>query len=216
MKFRYPDDPVYVSPHVLFELEQKEPGRYICQPKYDGWRKPMYKIDGAWQFRSKYDKGAQAAAIPPADLVMELNKLNLPDGTAFDAEWMGTHRQIPAKALNAMVARGEMVSPHFLSLYDLLYFNGQWQGDIPYEQRYANLKTLIALHKQKAGVGPHIRDSRIEVCPIVEVNWLNYFESQKVNPLTEGIVAKARDSKLKGGFDKPTDNPKWLKVKYRA
>ena len=199
MRFRFPDDPIRVPPHVILSMEQSEPGRHVAQPKYDGWRRPMYLENGVWKFFSKYLTGQQAKETPPADLVAELESLGFPDGTAFDAEWMGRRC--------TSVLRGK----HYFVLFDLLYLGGQWQGDVPMIQRYGNLKTLLALHKAKAKTD----SSRIELVPMVDSGLVKFYEQQRFNPLTEGIVVKAVDSGLKGGLSRATDNPKWLKVKYR-
>jgi ATP-dependent DNA ligase len=100
---------------------------------------------------------------------------------------------------------------HYIILFDMVYYNGQWQGDVPYEQRYANLKTMFNLHKAKAKV----ETPNIILEPIVEMGFVNMFNQSKSMPLTEGVVLKRKDSKLKGGLNKAVDNPLWLKCKWR-
>jgi ATP-dependent DNA ligase len=196
--FRYPDSPILTGPAELLLIEKEEPGRHVAQFKWDGWRRPIYIDNGKINLFSKHD--FQAKKQPPASLIEEIRALGFPDGTAFDAEWMGL------RATSLLNGR------HYLVIFDLLYFNGQWQGDIPYEQRYANLKTLFELHKAKAKV----QTPNIELEPICELGFLEMFERSKTMPLTEGIVLKRRSSKLKGKFTDSADNGGWLKCKWRA
>lgn len=195
--FRYPDNPVEVGPAELYRIERDEPGRHLAQFKWDGWRRPIYIEDDGIKLFSKHD--FQAKKSPPQALMDELKSLSFPVGTAFDAEWMG---QRCTSLLNGR---------HYFVLFDLPYYNGQWQGDVPYEQRYANLKTLFALHKARAGV----ETPNIVLEPTVELGFLEMFERSKQMPLTEGIVLKARTSKLKGKFVGAADNGLWIKCKWR-
>ena len=193
MIFRYPDDPIRVPFSELTYYESQ--GGWMCQPKWDGWRRPLYLEDGVWQFRSKYDKGPQAATRPPAHLIAELESLKFPDGTAFDAEWMGPRQE-----------KGR----HFFVLLDLLYYGGEWQGEIPCRKRYGNLATLVGVHKVQAPASPNVL-----VVDSVDSGFMELFEKQKKNPLTEGVVLKHGDSKLIGNMGRPQDNKLWKKVKYR-
>jgi len=199
LKFRYPDSPILTGPAELMRIEREEPGKHVAQFKWDGWRRPIYIDDGGGKINlySKHD--FHAKIVPPIHLTQELKTLGFPDGTAFDAEWMG---QRATRLLNGR---------HYFILFDLLYYNGQWQGEIPYEQRYANLKTIFELHKAKAKV----ETPNIELEPICEIGFLEMFERSKSMPLTEGIVIKRRSSKLKGKFISAAENAGWLKCKWR-
>jgi hypothetical protein len=181
------------------KLDAAPPGTWLAQRKRDGWRRPGYRMDGKWTFYSKYLEGDQAKTQPPADLVAELDSLGIPDGTAFDMEWMGRR------------ATDHTGGRHWFELFDLHYYCGQWQGDVPYSQRYANLKTLLELHRGKTS----ILAPRIILIPVIDRGFSQFFEEQKLDPLSEGMVVKRADSTLYGGFDKPRDNPSWLKIKYR-
>jgi ATP-dependent DNA ligase len=195
--FRYPDNPNQVGPAVLLQVEREEPGKFVGQFKWDGWRHPLYFYEGKWHEFAKHTY--QAKKEVPAALLKELESLQFPEGTAFDTEWMGNRCTL---ALNGR---------HFFVLFDLLYYNGKWQGDVPYIERYGNLKTLVELHKAKAG-----KDTpNIILEPIREVGLEAMFQESKKNPLTEGIVVKARNSKLKGGTIACQHNGSWMKVKWR-
>jgi len=201
MQFRYPDNPVRASPLTLLQIEKSEPGRYIGQFKWDGWRNIIYKEGGQWFRHSKYDTGAQAKVTLPDSLIAELNALQLPDGTGFDSEWMGRR--------SATITAG---GGQYLMLLDLHYWNGQWQGDTPYRERLRSLVTLLELQKAKTRSTP---SPNIRAISSTEVGLLALFEASKLNAETEGIVVKAGDSKLIGNLTKTTDNGHWLKVKWR-
>ena len=199
MIFHYPDNPVRATPVTLLQLEQKEPGRYIGQLKWDGWRNIMYKESGKWVRHAKYDTGPQAKKPLPDALIAELNALNLPDGTGFDSEWMG------GRVVAGLGGR------HYLILLDLHYLEGVWQGDQPYEKRLKSLKKLI----EGAKTTSKTATPNIELVQSSDLGLLALFEASKKNPLTEGIVAKARDSKLIGNQTQAVDNKHWVKVKWR-
>ncbi len=195
--FRYPDSPILTGPAELMRIEREEPGRHVAQFKWDGWRRPIYISDGKIELYSKHD--FQAKKHPPRELIEEIKALGFPDGTAFDAEWMGLRE---TELLNGR---------HYMVLFDMLYFNGQWQGELSYDERYSNLKTLFELHKARAKV----QTPNIILEPVREVGLLAMYEESKLNPLTEGIVIKRRASKLKGKFTGSAENPNWLKCKWR-
>ena len=194
MIFRYPDDPIRVPFSELDYYESQ--GGWMAQPKWDGWRRPLYLEDGVWQFRSKYDKGPQAATRPPEPLIAELESLKFPDGTAFDAEWMGPRQE-----------KGR----HFFVLLDLLYWGGEWMGEVPCRTRYENVVEAMDRYRCHTTV----KVPNVQVVDSVDSGFMELFEKQKKNPLTEGVVLKHGDSKLIGNMGRPQDNKLWKKVKYR-
>lgn len=197
MIYRCPDNPFMAGPAILLQLEREEPGQHFAQYKWDGWRNCMYKENGKWTRHSKYDVGPQAKTPLPAGLIAQLDLLNLPDGTAFDSEWMGM------RCTNLLKGR------HYLVLFDLLYLNGVWQGNEPYEARHNSLMALVSTAKKKYAAPD------IVVEPVVSENFLKMFETSKTMPLTEGIVVKARHSKLFGKVTDCAKNGNWRKIKWR-
>jgi hypothetical protein len=195
----FPNNPTLIPNCDLGDYERQ--GCWMEQPKFDGWRRPGYleKASGEWTFKAKYQRGEQAAKQPPALLVSELSSLGFPDGTAFDMEWMGP------RVVNVLRGR------HFFVLLDLLYWNGKWQGDIVCEERYETLKTLAILHKSRL----KIPTPNILVVDSFNSGFVDLFEEQKKNPLTEGVVLKNRFSKLIMNPSRTVDNPQWKKAKYR-
>jgi hypothetical protein len=204
MEFRTPDNPISTTLAAAISIEQRRPGEYCFEPKGDGWRSPLYlPYGGTWTRHSKYSRGEQAKSTPPDDLMKELAGLEIPEGTAFDAEWMGPRC--------VKDTRGQ----HWFCIYDLLYLDGQWQGDLPYRERKSAMTTILNLYKAKAERAgkPH---SRIMITDFAEGGLLQMYNDQKPenagNELSEGVVMKRWDSKLVGGGD----NKSWLKIRYRG
>lgn len=202
MTLMEPDNPIKTTLDVAVRLDIEEPGLWYAEPKADGWRRPLYFQNGIWTTVAKYATGEQAKSSPPEHLMKELASLKFPEGTAFDAEWMGK-RQVQS-------THGR----HWLILLDILYYGGQWQGDVPYEGRKKNMTTLVELHMAKEWNIEQRMHANILVCPHVESGFKALYEKQRDDPakLTEGIVLKRRASRLVGGGD----NPDWLKIRYRG
>jgi ATP-dependent DNA ligase len=179
----------------LYRIDKQEAGKWYAQFKWDGWRRPIYISDGQVNFYSKHD--FQAKDLPPYALQQEFRDLGFPEGTAFDAEWMGKR------------CTAQLGGRHYFILFDLLYFNSKWMGDLPYSERYLILKNLVEKHKEKVDA------PNIVLEPISELGFLAMFECSKSMPLTEGIVLKGKDSKLKGNVLKSAENGFWLKCKWR-
>jgi hypothetical protein len=204
MPYMTPDNPHRQYLPWVREIEAEQPGRWIAQRKRNGWRRPGYKL-GCWTFHSKYETGEEAKAQPPLDLVAELESLGIPDGTAFDMEWMGRRDTEYTKGQN------------WFEIFDLVYWNKRWQGDVPLKDRLANLKDLLYLCRAKAKMDGKMLDAehitpRIILMPVVEKNFVEFYEQQKLDPLSEGMVMKRLNSTLLGNG---RDNPFWLKIKYR-
>lgn len=200
IQFRFPDDPMRISSDYLKRLsDEKKPGTWIAQPKYDGWRRPAYKIDGKWTFFAKRGTGEESKRTPPPDISRALDALDLPDGTAFDAEWMGP-RDI----------NGLLKGRHYLVLFDLQYQAGEWLGAVPFEERLKRMRKM--LHDAKYYVGDA---SFINVAPTVDSDWFKYYTEMTKDPLVEGIVLKEASGGLVGDYAKAKDNGSWYKVKYR-
>jgi ATP-dependent DNA ligase len=190
-----------VSEDFLRKMQdEKAPGTWIAQPKYDGWRRPAYKADGRWRFHAKRGTGDEAKRTPPPDVAAALDALALPDGTALDAEWMGP-RDI----------YGKLAGRNYLVVFDMPYHGGVWQGAVPFAERLASMTTLIALARAKAGKAAEL----VQVAPSADRGWHDYFAQQKQDPLTEGVVLKEACSLLVGDLQKARDNGGWYKVKYR-
>jgi len=199
IRLRGINNPKRVSLDFLKSLCQTDaPGSRLAQEKWDGWRRPAYKIDGKWVFQSK--SGGEEARKPlPPDLAAELAGL-FPDSDnlALDMEWIGPRNKDAIKDRFGANYNGFRV-------FDLLYLNGLWLGDAPFSQRFQNLKTILTLAKAKHDA-PHI-----ELVKTVDTGWDKFYEECARDPLLEGVVVKKASSKLV----QDGDNPQWVKVKYR-
>lgn len=196
--FRKPDNPTRDFEPFLHKLDGGfERGNWIAQPKGDGWRRPGYKEDGVWSFYAKATMGEEARHTPPAKLINALLECGLPDGVALDMEWMGTRC--------TQYTGGQ----HWFVIYDLLYVHHEWLGNEPLSAR---LDMLSGLFRKKK------LPQTIILCPSTEEDFVEYFNAQKDNKLSEGIVCKRLNSKLLGrlpGTTSDCHNPDWRKVKYR-
>jgi len=194
MIYRHPDNPVAVPISAIAEIEAAEPGRHYAQLKWDGWRLLCYKEGGVWEFHTKHEGTKRPM---PAALTGQLEALGFPDGTGLDAERMG---------MRSVEHTG---GREWLVLFDLHYSGGEWQGNIPYEERLSKLERLVS--SRRAGVSA----PDIEMVETVGEGFAGLYEKSKGNPLTEGIVLKYRKGLLKGGFSGCRDNGGWLKAKWR-
>lgn len=196
--FRRPDNPSRDFEPFLHKLDNGfEKGNWIAQPKGDGWRRPGYKEDGHWSFYAKATKGEEARSTPPFPLIQGLLELGLPDGVALDMEWMG------------MRCTDFTGGQHWFIVYDMLYHNFEWQGNIELGTRLEKLAKLFARKKLP---------SNIILSPLTDEDFVDYFNAQKTNKFSEGIVCKRLNSKLLGQYPGGTGdchNPDWRKVKYR-
>jgi ATP-dependent DNA ligase len=191
--FRYPDDPRRISQDYLKKLEDKsKPGQLIGQFKWDDWRLMATKDAGAWRFFAKRGSKEDRSKQPPEDLKAALSSLKLPDGTTLDMGWVGPRD--PFKVLKGR---------HFFVVWDLMYWEGKWQGELPYSDRLLHLLAVVK------------NSELIQTVESRELDLSKMFEESKAHPEYEGIVVKRANSKLVGGWAKAEDNPSWWKVKYR-
>lgn len=201
MDFRFPDDPIRISRDGLKKLDDEPEGSWCLQPKYDGWRRPIYvHEDGRVAFHAKRNDGEEASKQPPQDLVEEFKSLPWPKGLALDAEWMGPRL--------VDVLHGE----HRLYLFDITYLDGQFLKDMPPQQRYEGLRTLFEMVKAKGRTDT----PRIILAPMWDRElWKHFEELEKNEPLCEGVVVRHKSSGLVGSRWEATKNKLWHKVKWR-
>lgn len=218
MDFRFPDNPVRISRDALKELDQEAPGTWTAQPKYDGWRRPIYvHEDGHVTYHAKYQDHTkeEASKQPPTELIEEFKALNWPKGIALDVEWMGTRM------------KDELKGQHHFQIFDLLAMNGEFLEKMPPSERIANLKTICELVRGKPFSGDSAKGiligpdgssltEHIHLVETVDRDLWKFFEAQeKGNPLAEGIVIRHKASKLTGDRWASTDNRLWHKIKWR-
>lgn len=210
IKIIFPNKPVEVFSDKLSEFD-KQPEKYIAQQKADGWRcmiirnKAMdlirtYKngnIDwvrkGEYFFLSRrgHIKGGPTNLPVGSDIVEIIDNLNLPDNTMLDSEWMA-RRTI-----------GEL--PESLLIFDVLWLNDEWMGQVACRDRLVKLAELV----KKV-------DDRVRIPDSVDRNYTNFFEKQKSISWTEGIVLKESDSTIISDRNECPKNPSWIKIKWRS
>jgi hypothetical protein len=201
MRLHVPNNPVRITWDLLKELSGKEPaGKRKAQDKEDGWRRPGYKISGTWTLQSK-GTGEQAAIAVPPGLMKDLADLFFDfDNIAIDMEWVGPRNK---DALRERYGKDY----HGFRLFDIMYLNGRWLGDMPLSERWDMLVTIYELCRAKRPEAAR----RITLVRTWDGDWDKMFEETRKDPLLEGIVLKRSDSPLVGS----SDNPYWFKVKYR-
>jgi len=213
MKFRYPDDPVRLPPSSQLFLNADKDGGWLAQPKLNGWRRAAYKENGNWSFVAKRDNGLEARKPLPPDLLEKFSKLPIPDGTALDMEWMGMR--------DAAFTGGK----HWLAAFDIFYWNYEWMGGVPQEERLKSLSDLMAMCQAAdfAKIATGDSYAPFVMVPTWTTGVCNHFfrlqreyeEGQGEGTLCEGLVMKRRNGKLKGDFSHCVENTAWVKVKYR-
>lgn len=195
MEYRFPDNPI--SGNALNLLNFQKTNKYVAQLKWDGWRRPVYFFADKTELFAKHEKIAKTPM--PKGLMEQIHALGkaLPKDTAFDAEWMGP------RVVQHTNGR------HWMILLDLLWFDGQWMGDVPFQARWEKMRKLIY---SMNGLG--IND--IEMCENGETDLMGTYVKSKENSLTEGIVVKDSLGTLIGNPVRCQENPGWIKVKWRA
>jgi len=215
MEYRFPDDPIRLPPTSPMFRNIDADGSWRAQPKRNGWRRLAYKDNGAWTLHAKRDTSPEAKRPLPPNLMQRLAALPIPNGTALDLEWMGTR--------DAAFTFGR----HWLEAFDIQYWNFQWQGDIPFDERMRSLSDLLAMCDAVSGdkaliLVPTWKDGIYRQFCRLAMEWKDSQEKltqgkilANEGSISEGLVLKRADGRLKGNQWKTVDNPAWVKVKYR-
>jgi ATP-dependent DNA ligase len=198
---RYGDDPVMVYETWLAKINREERNEYVATVKYDGWRRFLYWTGEITLLSKSRGAGEEARRALPDSLMDQVKALCavMPEGTAFDAEWMGP--------------RGGFEQE--LVVHDLLYSAGTWMGHLGYEKRHPLIGMLLKAANVSV-IAPNIRV--VEAWRGVDLEEL--FEKQKSDPRSEGLVLKrvgvplVQDDPFKI-CNKVLDNWGYTKIKYR-
>lgn len=186
----FPDNPTPISLDLLRKLDGERPGRWIAQPKMDGWRRCCCWNGRRWNITSK--RQSAGSTIPlPAEIRSALEALAVLSPLNLDCEWVGKR----------MV---EHVERDVLWIFDLLHQR------MTAEDRLFYLDEQIAPLLSEGGTGP------IRVVP----HWSNpglvqRFEEQLLDPLSEGLVIRRADSLPLLNPRQCATHPLCFKVKYR-
>lgn len=120
-------------------------------------------------------------------MMAELAEISMQDGMVLHGEWTGRREANPNEGIY---------------LFSMVYQNYEWLGNFSEEERWKRLAIL------KPTNNIHIVWSRFG-------DYASHYKETIDDLKTEGIVLKRRTAKLIGGFDKPRDNPGFLKAKWR-
>lgn len=180
---RLPDKPFLRPARCLPHLDKD----YCAQLKYDGHR-CVVEIDKEIRFFSRHAKPLHVCD----DVKNAIRRLNFPNGTALDTEWMGPHRA--------------SVPTEYLGMIGLLWYEGNWLGGLTERTRFSMMYDVMD------GKWSNL----VREIPFEYNDYVGLFDRAKLDPTTEGIVLKHHASKLVGNTDKSAKNMLWSKVKYRT
>lgn len=192
----YPDKPKERRPDDLGAWD--ESGNYICQQKVDGWRMMVILGPDGVEIISRHDKNftgeIEDHLLEQAERLREV----FPVRTQLDAEWIS--RRSCSK---------EYDLPPQLFLLDIMRYGKKWQRTTTCEDRWELLKETFA------SIDAELPD--IHLIPEADPGaFVDFYESQKKIPLSEGVVIKHRRSQMEGDRRGCKKNSQWFKVKYRG
>ncbi len=190
MEFRYYDKMVEDVPASLGSYSQSE---WLAEAKMDGWM--AYFDASTFVTRRETAKGGPTP-IPISDEIRKtVAKFNLPKNSQLLGEWM-KRRTI-----------GEC--PESLYIHDILWLDDKWMGNVQYTERQRILGKFVV---------PHLTD--LVKLPLnsnaANLSLIGFFEVMKQIPITEGVVLKHLDFKIKGGISKAMNNALICKIKWRS
>lgn len=189
--FLYPDNPVDVSVDFLKRLDAEKTCTWYGQAKLDGWRRMAVFQGGKWTWRAK-PSGSGGMKELPAALREEFEGLTWPDGIGLDMEWVG----------NRMV---ENKPVHSLYVFDVFMLDGvlcDWPA-------WRRMNLVGGWRSFSKAPNVHFVDA------MANKGLMDLFAQQICNPLSEGIVVRRHDQKIKGNPSKCVDGQHIYKIKYR-
>lgn len=191
---RLSDNPQTASLDLLRTLDAEEPGRWIAQPKLDGWRRFAFKHEEGWKWISK--PGGTGSLRPlPVPLKEQFESMPWPTGIGLDMEWMGPR---------------DAGGKHSLHVFDILTFGPRWIGDLSFIQRAVTLAEVWLDMTERQGRPDDVHLVRCQNNP----GLVDFFAMQLQDPASEGLVVRRADSKIIGHDLKCGVNPHWFKFKF--
>jgi len=210
MIFRYADKP-YLLNDVKASLERLDAeGTHFAQLKVDGYACYAVKDrqgetlsrfgqhrnlgDGLYLVtRRDASRGGPTDVPASEEIVEQVASLDLPDRSILLGEWM------------ARRTKGEL--PETLFLFDVLWRDDHWMGQVPAWERWTRTRDLI----RKAGL-----DGPVKAVRTVREGFMDLFNESIRLPWSEGVVVKRRRGTLKGDVDRAVKNAQMVKVKWRS
>ena len=202
-KWRFVDSPMEIKKFMLSSFEGKD---FLAQQKLDGWCTYLVKDDGSWLksinihgtnrgdnlfFLSKRElsKGGPTDIPVSSQISNEIKKIHIPPKTVLICEWMKRRTQD--------TSIGEK-----LFVYDILYYNGEWVGNLGAMDRF---QKVISLSNES-----------LPIPDWTKTKFADFYEKQKSFLWTEGIVLKKINAPIKGNFSKSEDSGSLIKCKWRS
>lgn len=189
-RFIQPNKPIRTNEGFLHEIDD----RYTADTKLDGWRASIGKFDNKIHCISRVNKQLE---LPP-ELIAKFQK-TLPEGMAIDAEWINKSR---LKSINTS-ANVNLPILDCVVLFDITWLDGKCIASKPLSERreinfYKSLQTVDL---------DNLKNEMIyKMSTVSGSNSQSFYDDQKSQPLSEGIVVKKKSGTI-------SDN--WYKVKYR-
>lgn len=190
----YADKPNEISIDELARIDKFEFGEYVATKKVDGYRAILDFSDEILVLsrRDAANGGPHRHPISES-LIDALNNFkqenNLPDGTRLDAEWTGR--------------RALSLGREKLYIFGIYFLGDKYLGKKKESFRFDLVKSFKY-------------NDKILLVDSTTENYVNFYLESKLDSIYEGIVLKWKDSILNGDCSKCTNNPFWLKCKWRA
>ncbi len=219
LPFRYPDKPIDTTIEVVKNLS---PSDWLGQTKYDGWRMNV-RIDGAntVRFMSRVGNSlADKVKLPPS-LTDHIIRLDLPDGTVLDTEFVGPRGQLKPTVY----------------IFDCLAWGGRWLCNEPYQKRWQRCMNLAPMLSEQIPVrlATTLCGSTLSGTDASEIkrmtaktsrglNFLSIFECLKAEWLEagkpkkwlyEGLVVKRLTGKLALSLTSNKKSQHMVKLRFR-
>jgi ATP-dependent DNA ligase len=192
MASAFPIEPP-VAPMLAALADQLPQGRFLYEPKWDGFRAIVFRGGGNAFIQSRDLKpldryfpevhDALVAGLPGGCVVDGEMVIATPRGLDFDALQLRLH---PAASRVAKLSRE--IPARFVA-FDLLASDGRDLRTMPQAERRARLERLLADTRPPIHLTPMTRD------PAVAAEWLSRFEGAGL----DGVVAKPEDGTYESG-----------------
>jgi ATP-dependent DNA ligase len=197
---RFTDQPQLVSADFLRRLDDDPPGTWMGSKKLDGYRRVADNTSGRWEYQAKHTSGPASKQMP-VPLTQFFESLAWPANVVLDCEYIG------------MRCVANTHGQHSLHVFDILYYQRDWLGAMPFKKRYALLEHLFIKVMELAGFP---QNAPVQFVPARKNPGLvAMYQEQFTDALSEGLVVRHADSTLVGSFTACAKGDRMYKVKYR-
>ena len=186
------DKPSEISVDELARIDKYESGEYIATTKVDGYR-ALVDFSDEITVSSRRDLAKGGPSKIPIKIIDSVNQFkeenSIAEGTRLDAEWTSL--------------RASSLGREKLFIFGIYFLGDKYLGKKPESYRFDLIKEFKY-------------NDDIVLVDNVDDNYVDFYFKSKLDPIYEGIVLKYKNSILNGDREKCTDNPFWLKCKWRA